>query len=108
MPISTGEFLVQAGRLDEAVEQYRTALDLKPNAAELHSNLGHVLGLLGQGQQAKAEFEEAVRLNPDFAEAHVNLATCWPRTSRRRRSSITRRRSCQSRFRRGAATSGHY
>ncbi len=48
--INLAHLLARAGRLDEAVTHYEEALRLKP-CAELHSNLGHVLGLLGKSQQ---------------------------------------------------------
>ena len=45
-----GHLLVQTGPTEEAIEHYRGALT-KPNVAELHANLGHVLGLPGRGNR---------------------------------------------------------
>jgi len=61
------------GRFDEAIAQYRKALEIKPDSAEVHNNLGN--GLFGRGQvdEAIIEYQKAMRIRPDYAEAHYNL-----------------------------------
>jgi tetratricopeptide (TPR) repeat protein len=61
------------GRLDEAIAEYRQALQLDKNSFENHSNLGNALRTKGLLEEAIAECREAVRLNKDFARAHCNL-----------------------------------
>jgi tetratricopeptide (TPR) repeat protein len=63
----------EAGRVDDAVIEYRTAARLRPLDAEMHSNLGVVLAARGEHDEAIANYEEAIRLDPDFAEARNNL-----------------------------------
>jgi predicted O-linked N-acetylglucosamine transferase (SPINDLY family) len=61
------------GRFAEAAEGYRRALQLGPNPAEVHTNLGVALARLGRLEEAAASYRRAVELRPDYAEAHSNL-----------------------------------
>ena len=61
------------GKLDEAVACYRRALELKPDFAEAHNNLGVALKEQGKLDEAVACYRRALELKPDFAEAHNNL-----------------------------------
>jgi hypothetical protein len=59
--------------MDGAEASLRRALELSPDYAEAHSNLGSVLGEKEMWREAAAELTEAVRLRPDYAAAHWNL-----------------------------------
>jgi adenylate cyclase len=52
------------GRPDDAVARLQLALDLNPNFAWAHGNLGFALTCLGRGNEAVAPFNEALRLSP--------------------------------------------
>ena len=68
--------LLRTGRIGEAVDQYRAALDIPQYgaSAEAHYNLGCALiEEPGHSSEAKAQFEEALRLRPAYAQAHFNL-----------------------------------
>ena len=52
---------------------YRRALEIKPDYAEAHSNLGNALQDLGQLDDAVASYRRALEIKPDYAEAHSNL-----------------------------------
>ena len=58
---------------DEAVACYRRALELKPDYAEAHNNLGNALKDQGKLDEAVACYRRALELKPDYAEAHNNL-----------------------------------
>ena len=51
-----------AGRLEEAIAQYREALRLDPGAAEVHYQLALALKSAGRTPEAEGQFEEAARL----------------------------------------------
>ena len=51
----------------------RRALELKPDFAEAHNNLGLAFKDQGNLDQAVACYRRALELKPDFAEAHNNL-----------------------------------
>ena len=61
------------GSLDEAVACYRRALELKPDYAEAHNNLGNALQDQGKLDEAVACYRRALELKPDYAEAYNNL-----------------------------------
>ena len=65
--------LQQAGRADEAAEQFGEVLKLMPHSAEAHINRGVALQSLGQWEAAATDFQEALRIEPDQADAHNNL-----------------------------------
>jgi len=78
-----GNALAAAGRLDDAVLSYETALPLAPGDAALHVSLAGVLLQLGRPGEAVAEFQAAVRADPGSASAQVGLAAALVRLGRR-------------------------
>ncbi len=68
-----GNVLVSCGRPQEAVAQYRKALEIKPDFAEAHNNLGNALTSCGRPDEAIAYLRKALEFKPDFADAHYNL-----------------------------------
>ncbi len=68
-----GISFAQQGRLDEAVANFRQALQIHPDHAGAHNNLGIVLAQCGQLDEAVKHYEEALRIRPDFFEAYNNL-----------------------------------
>ncbi len=65
----------QLGRLDEAVSDYRHALELNPNQADAYTNLGSALVAQGKFAEAAEMAEKAVALGPRSADAHACLAS---------------------------------
>ena len=61
------------GKLPEAEPLYRKAIELNPDYAIAHSNLGLVLKDLDNLEEAELSFRKAIELKPDFAFAHNNL-----------------------------------
>ena len=69
--------LEEQGRLAEAADVYRRALQLTPDHPTLHFDLGNVLFRLDQSKQAINHFREAVGHCPDFAMAWHNLGSVY-------------------------------
>jgi tetratricopeptide (TPR) repeat protein len=65
--------LTQSGRNEEAIEQYRHALRIRPDLPQAHHNLGIALVREGRLPEAVEEYREAVRVKPDHLEARNNL-----------------------------------
>ncbi len=63
--------------LDKAIEQYQTALRLKPDYAKAHNNLGNAYQFKGLFDQAIEQYQAALRLMPDYPEAHNNLGVTY-------------------------------
>ena len=61
------------GQVDEAIAHYRKALEIKPDYAEAHNNLGIALAGRGQVDEAIAHYRKALEIKPDDVEAHYNL-----------------------------------
>lgn len=64
---------VNLGRFDRAEASYTKALQIDPDNAEAHNNLGIVLFELGKTDEAVASFTKARQIKPDYVEAHNNL-----------------------------------
>ena len=68
----SGAALQKQGKLQEAVQAYSKAIQLKPDFAEAYSNRGNALKDLGQLKEAIESIDKAIQLMPDFAEAYYN------------------------------------
>ncbi len=62
-----------AGDFDGAVRLLRQALQLDPQSAEAHNDLGDVLLSKGLPEEAKRHFLKAIQYDPECVFAHVNL-----------------------------------
>ena len=71
--IELGAALVQQGKFDEAIAQYREALRLKPGYTEAYYDLGVAYDQKGQLDEAIRQYQQAIRLRPNNANAHNNL-----------------------------------
>lgn len=65
------------GLLNEAVKEYLTALELKPDFAAAYNNLGNVYSSQGRFDEAIKEYLSAVKLKLDYADAHYNLGSIY-------------------------------
>jgi len=68
-----GLALAASGDVKSGMQELATALELDPNNARAHINLGSVYLQNGQEFLAKSEFEKALQIDPWFPEAHNNL-----------------------------------
>ena len=90
-----GVALRDQGKLDEAIVSYRRALELKPDLAGTHHNLGGVLLKQGKLDEAVACFRRALELNPGFAETHSDLAHALMRQGKASEALAAGRRAMQ-------------
>jgi len=74
--------LQEAGRLDEAAEEFSTSLHFNPNSAKAHANLATVLIGKGNLEEGQTHFEAALRLDPNNAELHSGYAYLLERLGR--------------------------
>ena len=70
-----GKIAGDLGDMEEAVAFYEAAVKAKPEAAELHYNLGLALTRLDRGMVAVDAYRRAARLRPDLLPVHNNLGT---------------------------------
>jgi len=64
-----------AGKPEEAHRRFQKAVDLNPQSAVAHANLGTSLVRIGKTDAAVAQFKQALRINPNNATANFNLGT---------------------------------
>ena len=68
-----GIALANAGRLEEAIDNFKIAVQIKPDNVEAYNNLGAAFQRTGQIQEAIEQFRLSVEINPDFVGAQNNL-----------------------------------
>jgi tetratricopeptide (TPR) repeat protein len=66
-------FLAQKGRLEEASDAVRRAIELRPDYAEAHETFGMLLVQRGNLNDAITEFNRVVEINPTAYEAYTRL-----------------------------------
>ena len=71
---SRGIELADRGWLDEAIKEFRKAIELDPGSAHAHDNLATVYSEKKLYREALTEYLTALSLEPDSATAHYNLA----------------------------------
>src|SRR5438067_5986437 len=78
-----GSALQKEGKLEEAIQQYQTAIQFNPNYAEAHMNLGAVLSGQAKFDAAVPHMETALRLQPNNGDFHLMYANLLQRIGRK-------------------------
>jgi protein O-mannosyl-transferase len=68
-----GTALMGQNRLEEAMGNFRQALQIRPDYPEANNNLGIILVTKDNPGEAVRYFQEALRTRPDYADARLNL-----------------------------------
>ena len=63
---NSGRRLLNAGDLDGAISQFRTAINSSPNYAAAHFELGLALRQQGKSKEAQEEFQKAATFDPSL------------------------------------------
>ncbi|MCL4202553.1 MAG: TIGR03032 family protein [Pirellulaceae bacterium] len=71
--VAAAQRLHQQGRLHEALQAYRQALEIDPNRAAVHCNLGNLWQELDDQHQAIGSYRQALELDPELVPARQNL-----------------------------------
>ena len=67
-----GAVLQQTGRVIDSLTAMQKSVQLAPQDAEAHSNLGNTLKELERFDEAEASYNQAIALKPDIAETFYN------------------------------------
>ncbi len=62
--IALGYLAMMERRTEESIAAFRRAVELNPNSATAHGDLGRGLAFAGQDREAIAQAEDAIRLSP--------------------------------------------
>ncbi len=68
-----GAMFGQTEKLQDAVIANQKALEITPNDAIVHYNLGNTLKEQGRLHEAESSYKKAIEIKPDFAQAYSNL-----------------------------------
>lgn len=71
--LAEGERLLDAGRLDEAEEKLRAAVEHAPESAYIRNKLGVCYARQRRLEEARQQFMHAVAIEPHNAAAHSNI-----------------------------------
>jgi tetratricopeptide (TPR) repeat protein len=77
-----GDAYFEAGGYEEAAEQFRIALELRPKFHDIRNKNGMALLELGRLDEAVTEFESILDWNPGFLGARLNLGLAFYRQGR--------------------------
>jgi len=72
-----GVLRFQQHRAEEGLALIRRALEIAPDYADAHNNLGNILKERGDRAGARAAYQRVIELNPDHAGAHNNLGVLY-------------------------------
>lgn len=74
-----GWVLWKKGRAEEALAQFRRAVELQPGNEVAHHNIWSVYRSRGQNDELIREYQQSLRLLPHFYDAHLNLGNALMR-----------------------------
>jgi eukaryotic-like serine/threonine-protein kinase len=74
------EFLISQNRLDQALEELRTAMSLDPLSPILNTNYASVLTMAHRYEESLAQFQKALQADPGFKPAHYKLSLLYAAT----------------------------
>ena len=69
-----GNSLRDNGKLDDAVKNYKKAIELNPNHSLAHNNLGVIFINLGKTNEAINNFQKTINISPKNTKAYLNLS----------------------------------
>jgi eukaryotic-like serine/threonine-protein kinase len=74
------EFLVAQNRLDQTLQELRTAMSLDPLSPILNTNYASVLTMAHRYEESLAQFQKALLADPEFKPAHYKLSLLYAAT----------------------------
>jgi len=72
----------QSGDVERAIKQYREYLRIRPEAADVRSNLGAALASSGRYEEAIGEYRTALKARPGDPRIRLNLALAYYKSGR--------------------------
>lgn len=75
-----GLVFLSKNMLDEAISEFRRALEIEPELVEAHNNLGRTYLKLKSYEKAIDVFSTGIEYNPEYADIHNNLGYAYLKT----------------------------
>lgn len=79
---AVGGILLREGKIDEAMDYFRTAQQFQPGFADTYYSIGIAMFKRNDMPAAITNFEQALKLRPIYPEARLNLALALQSTER--------------------------
>jgi tetratricopeptide (TPR) repeat protein len=73
--------LLEVGEVSDSLAHLQKALEIEPNLADAHYNLGNTYLQMGQANKALSHYQRALEIEPNDTEALNNMAwvlATWP------------------------------
>ena len=77
-----GTALSRKGKMDEAIEQFRQAVEIDPHLVSGYNNLGLALFQEGRVDEAMEQYQKALGIDAHSAEAHYDLGLAYAKKGR--------------------------
>jgi tetratricopeptide (TPR) repeat protein len=74
-----GDLYLVADHASRAIEQYRQALEIRPDFLDIRSKLAEALAETGEHEAARDELREVLGKNPNFTSARIRLGVVLQR-----------------------------
>ena len=72
-----GTILIDKKNFNQALVNYKKSLEINPNYAEGHNNLGIAFYKLGKFNESIDSYQRAIIIKPNFSKAHNNLGLAY-------------------------------
>jgi tetratricopeptide (TPR) repeat protein/curli biogenesis system outer membrane secretion channel CsgG len=86
------------GNYNEAIREYKQALELNAGDASIHNNLAVTYYMQGNFNEAISHYKEAIRLNPSDASRYYNLALLYQNQGKTAEASEQYKKACEMGF----------
>ncbi|MGE5657707.1 MAG: tetratricopeptide repeat protein [Actinomycetota bacterium] len=77
-----GNMLLKQGKVEQAIDCYRSVIQLQPSLADAYHNLGEALTVKQQWEEAIITYRQAIKLNPNDEGSHYCLGKALAKLER--------------------------
>ena len=72
-----GDMYARHGEYEKAIQEFQTAVNLKPNYGDAYHNMANVYWQIGKIDEAVFYYQKALVYNPNLWQSHQNLAAIY-------------------------------
>ncbi|MCM8780793.1 MAG: tetratricopeptide repeat protein [Candidatus Omnitrophica bacterium] len=76
-----GDVYAKEGNMQGAINEFKKAIELKPDYADAYHNLANIYQYIGNLKEAIENYRQAIALNPGLFESHYNLGVIYLNTN---------------------------
>ena len=68
-----GQYFEALNKDDQAIQEYRRALAVKPDLQSIHFSIGNLLWTRSRSDEALLELQEEIKIDPNHPQAHYEI-----------------------------------